>query len=356
MLLFSGTISFYHKLFITNKSTLSTCTVNMLSFLEFPMKRKWERMFIQLLVLSSNLYLTTALSPLRADVYNTPAIPANSTLPDGSIGFWQPTVVTLVSGESEAVLVDTFFTSDQGVALGDWIEETLGNKRLTTIYITHGHGDHWFNVVYLKNRFPSVKVVSTQKSIDHMETQLTPEMRSFWTELFPGQIDEASFQVLATPLQDNKFLLEGHTLEAMDVGHSDTDNTTFLYVPDLKLAICGDIVYNDVHMWLVESTLQSQRDAWMRALDDVAAYDPAVVIGAHHRLGGVDGAFNIDASKQYLKTLSEEQKKSKSAVDLYNRMLKAFPSRLGNLVLWLSCQAAFPSDQQDRELPPRDGL
>ncbi|KAI1111380.1 Metallo-hydrolase/oxidoreductase [Nemania sp. NC0429] len=325
----------------------------MLSVSKLATMASWGRPISQLfhlLVLSSNLSLSSALSPLRADVYNTPAIPANSTLPDGSIGFWQPTVVTLVSGESEAVLIDTFFTAEQGVALGDWLQDTLGEKRLTTIYITHGHGDHWLNAVYLKGRFPGVRVVSTQESIDHMVAQTTAESQAFWNGLFPGQIPESSFEIVAEPLtkeDDNNnrffFFLEGHVLEAMDVGHSDTDNTTFLYVPDLALAACGDIVYNDVHMWMVESTLQSQRDAWTRALDGVAAHDPAIVIGAHHRLGGVDGAFNIEASKQYLATFGEEKRKSHSALELYNNMLKAFPSRLGTLVLWLSCQAAFPS-------------
>jgi glyoxylase-like metal-dependent hydrolase (beta-lactamase superfamily II) len=75
---------------------------------------------------------------LRADLYNAPAIPTSELLPNGSIGVWQPTVMTLISGASEAVLVDTLFTTDQGIALGDWLEETLAGKRLTTIYITHG--------------------------------------------------------------------------------------------------------------------------------------------------------------------------------------------------------------------------
>ncbi|KAI1128174.1 Metallo-hydrolase/oxidoreductase [Nemania abortiva] len=307
------------------------------------MKKNWTQPLTKLPLLSFTLCLCAAMSPLRADVYNAPAIPTNKTLPDGSVGLWQPTVVTLVSGESEAVLIDTLFTVEQGVELGDWLQDTLGEKRLTAIYITHGHGDHWFNAVYLKERFPGVQIVSTQHSIDHMATQVSPDGRAFWDELFPDQIDESSFQITALPLKDNQFFLEGHRLVAMDVGHSDTDNTTFLYVPDLKMAVCGDIVYNDVHMWLVESPLQSQRDAWIRALDDVAAYDPAIVIGAHHRLGGIDGAFNIEASKHYIRTFSEEQQKSEDAVDLYNRMRKAFPSRLGFLVLWLSCQASFPS-------------
>ncbi|KAH8897279.1 Metallo-hydrolase/oxidoreductase [Thozetella sp. PMI_491] len=287
--------------------------------------------------------MTAGLSLLRADLFATPALAANATLPDGSIGLWQPTVVTLVSGQSEAVLIDTLFTTDQAAALGDWIEETIPGKRLTTIYITHGHGDHWFNGPYMQKRFPGVEIVSTAHSIDHMATQLTPDLRQFWNELFPGQIDEDSFQILAKPLKDNKFTIEGHLFEAVDVGHSDTDETTFLHIPDLDMVVAGDIVYNDVHMWMRESTLQSQRDAWLRSLDKIAIEKPGIVVGSHHRPGGVDGAFNVGASKDYISTYSKLVAVAENAVDLYNKVLAAYPNRIGKLVLWLGCQAMFPS-------------
>lgn len=174
-----------------------------------------------------------------------------------------------------------------------------------------------------------------------MATQLTPNMRTFWNELFPGQIPEESFQVLAKPLAHNKFTLEGHIFEAIDVGHSDTDETTFLHVPSLDMVVAGDIVYNDVHMWMTESTTQGQRDAWIRSLDKVAAVNPGIVVGSHHRQGGVDGAFNIDASKEYISTFSRLVTKAKNATDLYNKVLEVYPNRIGNLVLWLGCQAQF---------------
>lgn len=255
---------------------------------------------------------------------------------------WQPTVVTLISGASEAVLVDTLFTAEQAISLGDWIEETLGNRRLATIYITHGHGDHWFNLRYLTRRFPGVEVLSTQKSIEHMATQLSGPTRTFWEKTFPGQIDEESFEILAKPLRDNRFALEGHTFEAIDAGHSDTDATTFLHIPALSMVVAGDIVYNDVHMWMAESTSQAQRDAWIHALDQLEAVRPAVVIGSHHRPGGVDGAFNISASKEYVVTFGRLAGQSKSAKELYEKVLETFPNRLGKLVLWLGCNAMFP--------------
>lgn len=280
---------------------------------------------------------------LRADLYNAPAIPVNVTLPNGSPGLWQPTVLALISGKSEAVLVDTLFTSEQGVQIGDWLDEMLGQKALTTIYITHGHGDHWFNVPYLTQRFPGVSVVSTQQSIDHMTSQVT-ELKSFWTGLFPDQIDEASFRldIPVKPLEDNKIILEGHTLEAINVGHSDTDNTTFLHVPALDMAVAGDVVYNNVHLWMHESPTQGDRDAWITSLDKLAECRPGVVVASHHTLGGVDGAFNVEATVEYIRTFEEMLGQSKTAKQLYDKMQGAYPDRDGLAVLWLSCLAQFP--------------
>ncbi|KAJ3528335.1 hypothetical protein NM208_g10247 [Fusarium decemcellulare] len=286
------------------------------------------QLFQPSLFVSSSNIMRKPSSLLRADLFNAPAILTSEHLPDGSSG---------------AVLVDTLFTIDQGVSLGDWLEDTLGGKRLATIYITHGHGDHWFNLRYLVKRFPGVEVVATQESIEHMSTQCTPEYRTFWQNLFPGQIDDGSFNIIAKPLKDNKFTLEGHALEAVPVGHSDCDNTSFLHVPSLRLAVAGDIVYNDVHMWMAEPPSKAHRDEWIRCLDRLETYSPSIVIGSHHRPGAVDGAFNIEASRQYIKTFSKLVEESKSAKELYDKVLAAYPNRIGKLVLWLGCKANFPS-------------
>lgn len=77
------------------------------------------------------------------------------------------------------MLVDTLSTTAQGIALGHWLDETLGARRLKTIYITHRHGDHPFNLKCLLNRFPGMEVVATEGSVRHMASQLEPEMKKF---------------------------------------------------------------------------------------------------------------------------------------------------------------------------------
>lgn len=124
--------------------------------------------------------------------------------------------------------------------------------------------------------------------------------------------------------------------------HSDTDATTFLHVPSLNMAVAGDIAYNDVHMWMTETPLQGQRDAWIHALNKLGSYNPAIAIGSHHKPGGVDGAFNIRASRNYIEASSKAVRESDDAKELYNKMLCAHPNRIGKLVLWLGCKATFP--------------
>jgi metallo-beta-lactamase superfamily protein len=82
--------------------------------------------------------------PLRWDVFVTPEVPiVDNDLPPGeNQRLWPPISSTLIPGERDAVLVDAFVTGMQTRALVDWVEAS--GKKLTTVYATHGHGDHFF--------------------------------------------------------------------------------------------------------------------------------------------------------------------------------------------------------------------
>jgi glyoxylase-like metal-dependent hydrolase (beta-lactamase superfamily II) len=102
---------------------------------------------------------------LHWDVFVTPGIPivSRDKPPGVQETFFQATASTLIYGVRDAVLVDAFMTVKQASALADWV--AARGKNLTTIYITHGHGDHWFGVGTLLERFPNAKTVTMPNAV-----------------------------------------------------------------------------------------------------------------------------------------------------------------------------------------------
>src|SRR6267154_6627800 len=82
---------------------------------------------------------------------------------------WSPISSTLISGERDAVLVDTAITVDQNQKLVDWIADS--GKNLTAIYATHGHGDHFFGVNIIQKKFPKARFLATREVIAVMQKQ-----------------------------------------------------------------------------------------------------------------------------------------------------------------------------------------
>ena len=84
----------------------------------------------------------TSEATLTYQVYVAPIIAmAGKDVPPGqSRSTWSPISATLISGRHDAVLVDPLMTVEQGMAVADWVSTT--GKNLTTVYVTHGHGDH----------------------------------------------------------------------------------------------------------------------------------------------------------------------------------------------------------------------
>ena len=142
--------------------------------------------------------------------------------------YFQAMASTLIYGKRDAVLVDAYMTVKQATALADWVASL--NRDLTTIYITHGHGDHWFGVGTLLERFPRAKAVATPKTIEVMRLNASPQfLHGAWERGFPGQIPE--HLVMAEELDGNVISLEGHDLIVVELGHTDTDHTTCLQAP-----------------------------------------------------------------------------------------------------------------------------
>src|SRR6201988_2618176 len=167
-------------------------------------------------------------SPLKWEVFVSPQVAViTSDLPPGATERkWSPISSTLISGERDAVLVDTFITMEQNRALAEWV--AASGKNLTTIYATHGHGDHFFDVNTIQHRFPDARFVASLEAISVMREHLSPPwLEEDWKSRFPGQIDPVL--PVAEELAGGVFRLEGEELVSIPAGHTDTRNTICLH-------------------------------------------------------------------------------------------------------------------------------
>jgi glyoxylase-like metal-dependent hydrolase (beta-lactamase superfamily II) len=249
---------------------------------------------------------------------------------------FQAIAATLIYGKKDAVLVDAYMTVKQADALADWV--AASGKNLTTIYITHGHGDHWFGIGSVLERFPNARAVASPDVVRVMRQHASPDiLEKVWKAGFPGQIPDRI--VIAEELKGNVINLEGHDLVAVELGHTDTDYTTCLNVPSIGLVVAGDAVYNDVHLYLAESNAKSRQE-WIAALDKIESLHPRVVIASHKRPDNDDNPRIIEETRQYIRDFDRLAEKATTAQELYDKMLEIYPNRVNpGWALWSSARA-----------------
>lgn len=280
------------------------------------------------------------MTTLQYSVYVAPSKPAVSDdLPPGEARrMWSPTASTLIYGERDAVLVDPLMTVDESRALAEWVSAT--GKNVTTVFITHAHGDHFFGAPTILERFPHAKLVSTPGVVEFMQAQYGPRwFDGFWDPRFPGQISET--HLVAQPLTDGNVIeLEGEQLHAIELGHADTDGAAALHVPSIGLVVAGDAVYGDVHLYLAESKGTGRRD-WLAAIETIEKLSPTAVVSGHKRDGDPDSPEDIARTQRYIHDFDTAAEKATGYQDLYDAMVALYPDRINRGVLWNSAKSVM---------------
>ncbi|MDX5562710.1 MBL fold metallo-hydrolase [Streptomyces sp. ID05-04B] len=283
------------------------------------------------------------MTELTYDVYVCDGVPRArpERLPDGGVIVSSPLASTLIIGEREAVLVDPPFTREQTEQVGDWVERS--GKRLTHIYATHGHGDHWFGTGELLKRFPDAIPYATEGTIGIMRHNV--EGRGwFWDVDFPDLIPDTPLVYRTVPADG--FTLEGHRIEVIEVGHTDTDDTTVLHVPSIGLIVGGDVVYNGVHQMLLE-TPGGGFESWLAALDVLESLHPQFVVAGHKNRDLPDDPAIIDQTRQYLRDARSLLAEKPTPRQFFDEIIARYPDRLNIGPVWYGAHGLLSAPKPD---------
>ena len=274
-------------------------------------------------------------APIEYCVFTATRPGINPDLPPGYESLaWVANSATLIYGERDAVLVDTFFTLDHSVKLVDQIASS--GKNLTYIYVTHGHGDHFFGINMLKERFPSVRPVAPASVVERINKRLASDTQLL-RERFPGQIPEEPS--IPERLAGASIELEGYPLIPVETGYTDSADSTSLHVPAIGLIAAGDVVYNGIHPFLAETNAQTRLE-WIEALDKLHALNARAVVAGHKTPDHDDDPRNIAETRNYLRDFIRLNQTTDTPRALFDAMIELYPDRANPGSLWGGATAA----------------
>ena len=158
----------------------------------------------------------------------------------------------------------------------------------------------------------------------------------YWTSRFPGELPETP--VLPEVLNSDEIVVDGQVVSLIHVGQGDIEGSTIFHVPSADAVVCGDVVYNNVHMMMYEAD-EAKREAWIASIDAVAALNPKIVVAGHKSVGAPDLPENLEASQQYLRDFTTVANKGGAVEDLVHGMLELHGERDQPHTLWISARA-----------------
>jgi glyoxylase-like metal-dependent hydrolase (beta-lactamase superfamily II) len=187
--------------------------------------------------------------------------------------------VTLIVGDTSALLVDTLATAGQARELADMVAAMTAVP--LAVVNTHHHFDHCFgNAAFL-----DAPVYAHPEAIDRIRTTDPADVWREWSRTHPGLsgVIDTDIRVPDRPVVHETALdLGGRTAVLRHPGRGHTAGDLIVHVPDAALVVAGD---------LVEESGPPQFDdayplEWPDALAAILALEPGTVVPGHGAVCG----------------------------------------------------------------------
>jgi glyoxylase-like metal-dependent hydrolase (beta-lactamase superfamily II) len=235
------------------------------------------------------------------------------------------------------ILVDALYYRSDAERMADSLAK-LG-KRLTAIVITHPHEDHYFGAAALRKRFPGVPVYMTGAGADDFRRTFQGYLDQL-RKSAPAELPDSL--ISPTILTSMTLTVDGERVEIIPDLQGDVLSTSnsVVWIPSLRAALTGDIVFNGTHPWAGSSD-STTRARWRESIARVSQLKPAVVIAGHKAPSAADTPDVLRAMDSYLADFDAAVAESPDAAALVARMQAKYPTYLGVSLLRASARSVL---------------
>jgi glyoxylase-like metal-dependent hydrolase (beta-lactamase superfamily II) len=225
----------------------------------------------------------------------------------------------LVTGETEALVVDAAFTRADGHRI---VAAVLDSGRtLGTVVITAGDPDFYFGAEVIADAFPGARFVAPADVILHIRASFEGKLKA-WAHLGANlptrlvEIEELTGSILT---------VDDVPIEVRRGSDQLGDRAWYLWEPASRSLFGGVMLFEGLHVWTADAATSALRAEWIRVLDDLLALSPAFVVAGHRAAGAPTDTTAIRHTREYLERFDVLAMESPDGAALEAALLAAYP-------------------------------
>lgn len=245
----------------------------------------------------------------------------------------------LVSSGEEALLFDVFQLASDANELADRVESS--GKRLTKVWVSHAHPDHFLQLDLILERFPEIEVLTTPEVLEDLKAD-----GPWMFELLKGKLGSEAPERLIEPtaIDNDRLALGGREIEVVEFGPGEAKHHACLVLADRQAIVASDLVYNGAHLYLQEHNL----DGWLTRLDELEQLAAQRRLSTIHPGHGPAGGLSlIQGTREYLKAFAAATETG-NLESAREAILLRFPDhRVQQFLDVFSLPAYFPTAEAD---------
>lgn len=206
------------------------------------------------------------------------------------------------------------------------------DKPIDRMIVSHLHPDHWFGAY----QFRDVPIHSLKQTQDEIE-----QLGDFFIEISIPSLGEHVPPEKVVPdtliADGTSHTIDGVTLEYRHVTDAESDNMLTIYLPDEKVLIAQDLLYNNCHLFCGHGNFEGWQDS-LKELRKDTSFD--LVLPGHGDNSGSRQA--IDDALVYLEFVESVYSAVNTGDQLKAAILERYPSYMAASLVDIQNLFLFP--------------